>query len=229
VYIVPLSTENKSLKAPKQLTSGKQGATHTPVLSPSGVWAAWLELAEDGYESDRARIVLLHVESDSRKVLESLDKWDRSPSGIIWNREGNALWLDVADDGYVRVYKLDLPGDDDLEAFVSGKQSKWAPTPVAYTQTGAASGLAALPDNKLLYSLSSLSSPNELHLLTGKGESKQLTNFMSSYLDGKSNVKLGAGESYWFEGDKGIKVQGWVLKPKGYDGSKSSKKWPAVM
>jgi Tol biopolymer transport system component len=40
-------------KGLKQLTSGVQGATHSPVFSPSGDKAAWLELAEDGHESDR--------------------------------------------------------------------------------------------------------------------------------------------------------------------------------
>jgi hypothetical protein len=37
----------------KGLTSGRQGAIHSPVLNAQGTKAAWLELDEDGYESDR--------------------------------------------------------------------------------------------------------------------------------------------------------------------------------
>jgi dipeptidyl aminopeptidase/acylaminoacyl peptidase len=229
VYVVPLSTDKQSA-APRQLTSGKQGQTHTPVLSPSGTWAAWLELAEDGYESDRARIVLSHVESGSRKVLESLDKWDRSPGAIIWNREETALWLSVADVGYVRLYRLDLPGDKNLHDFVTGKNSDWVPEPTACTKTGAVSNLAALPGGKIIYSSSSLTAPNELHLHSGKGHSQQLTNFTSSYLGPNTKIDLDAGESYWFEGDKGIQVQGFIVKPKGYGTTqKGDKKWPAVL
>ena len=38
---------------PVELTSGKQGAIHSPVFSTKGTKVAWLELDEDGYESDR--------------------------------------------------------------------------------------------------------------------------------------------------------------------------------
>lgn len=52
VYIVDLLGDEK----PRQLTSGKQGATHSPVFSKSGSKVAWLELDLDGYESDRCAI-----------------------------------------------------------------------------------------------------------------------------------------------------------------------------
>jgi hypothetical protein len=38
---------------PRELTSGKQGATHSPVFNAQGDKVAWTELDEDGYESDR--------------------------------------------------------------------------------------------------------------------------------------------------------------------------------
>ena len=38
---------------PKELTSGEHGAIHSPVLSPDGKKAAWLQLDEEGYEGDR--------------------------------------------------------------------------------------------------------------------------------------------------------------------------------
>lgn len=226
VYIVPLSVDYKSTATPKHLTSGKQGAAHSPILSPSGVWGAWLELEEDGYESDRARVVLSHISTGRRVILYALDKWDRSPTSIIWNLEGNALWMSVGDDGYNRVYKLDLPGEGVLDELVSGKTPGWHPSPRAYTKTGSASGLEALPGDKLLFSLSNLTRPNELHLLTEAHKHKQLTDFSGSQVSGKANLNLDPGEPYWFEGNKGVKVQGWIHKPRGFD---KSKKWPAVM
>jgi Tol biopolymer transport system component len=42
---------------PRELTSGKQGATHSPVFNTQGDKVAWLELDEDGYESDRFHIL----------------------------------------------------------------------------------------------------------------------------------------------------------------------------
>jgi len=49
VYIVPINADEE----PKELTSGKQGAVHAPVFNTQGSKVAWLELDEDGYESDR--------------------------------------------------------------------------------------------------------------------------------------------------------------------------------
>lgn len=50
VYIVDIDGTGK----PKELTSGKQGATHSPIFNSQGTKVAWLELDQDGYESDRS-------------------------------------------------------------------------------------------------------------------------------------------------------------------------------
>ena len=49
VYIVDLEGTLK----PRELTSGEQGVTHGPILSPQGDKVAWLESDQDGHESDR--------------------------------------------------------------------------------------------------------------------------------------------------------------------------------
>lgn len=49
VFIVPIDAS----EAPTELTSGKQGAIHSPVFNTQGTKVAWLELDEDGYEADR--------------------------------------------------------------------------------------------------------------------------------------------------------------------------------
>ena len=49
IYLVDIKGEGK----PKELTSGKQGATSSPVFNPSGDTVAWLEMDEDGNEADR--------------------------------------------------------------------------------------------------------------------------------------------------------------------------------
>lgn len=49
IYIVPLQGGS----APRQLTSGKQGATSSPVLNKQCTKAAWTQMDEDGYEADR--------------------------------------------------------------------------------------------------------------------------------------------------------------------------------
>jgi hypothetical protein len=47
-------------------------------FSPDGSKLAWLEMAQDGYESDR-RVAVVH---DTKKAVRWTDAWDRSPSLI---------------------------------------------------------------------------------------------------------------------------------------------------
>lgn len=49
IYLVDINGKS----TPKELTSGKQGATHEPVFNTAGDKVAWTELDQDGHESDR--------------------------------------------------------------------------------------------------------------------------------------------------------------------------------
>lgn len=49
MYLVNIHGGDK----PTELTSGKHGATRSPVLSKQGDKAAWLQLDKDGAEADR--------------------------------------------------------------------------------------------------------------------------------------------------------------------------------
>ena len=48
IYLVNFDGSNL-----KELTSGLHGATHAPAFSPQGDKVAWLQLDENGHESDR--------------------------------------------------------------------------------------------------------------------------------------------------------------------------------
>lgn len=86
-------------------------------------------------------------------------------------------------------------------------------TPIALTDTHAASGLQVLPNGRLLFALSSLTSPNDAYVLGNllqvevdikknapnpvKGELVQITDFSATSLKGKH---LHPGEEFWCKG-----------------------------
>ena len=76
VYVVPL----KGGKEPKEITDQEHGAVHSVVFNRQGTQIAWLQLAKDGYESDRAQVVVYDIESETR--FNVAEGWDRSPSAI---------------------------------------------------------------------------------------------------------------------------------------------------
>ena len=76
VYIFDI-THPHSAK-PAHLTPHDHGAVSGLTFSPDGSKLAWLEMAEDGYESDR-RVAVVH---DTKVATRWTDTWDRSPSSI---------------------------------------------------------------------------------------------------------------------------------------------------
>ena len=76
VYI--FDTTHPHSAKPVHLTHHDHGAISGLTFSPDGSKLAWLEMAEDGYESDR-RVAIVH---DTKAATRWTDTWDRSPSSI---------------------------------------------------------------------------------------------------------------------------------------------------
>ena len=132
VYIVPISGS----KEPTELTSGKQGATHNPAFNTKGTKVAWLELDEDGYESDRcvsasdpfwynrpiqsqrAKIVIYDLTKRVRFTITQA--WDRSP-GELAVRSISIIRMTLE---YSRCCLLQFSKDDDFLYLTAGDGAK---------------------------------------------------------------------------------------------------------
>ncbi|RDB17836.1 Dipeptidyl-peptidase 5 [Hypsizygus marmoreus] len=235
VYIVDINGNGK----PRELTSGKQGAIHSPVLNAKATKAAWLELDEDGYESDRAKIVLYDLEKDVRFTLTQ--SWDRSPDTLAFSKEGHFIYFTAGDEAKVKVFVLPIPPTPSESTTHPSLDKKYT-SPVALTHGQAASGIQPLFTGRLLFSQSSLTSPNDVFIVRGlkrleddilqneaplqfKGHTEQITRLTEAALKPKN---LSVGENFWFKGADDKKVQGWALKPKGWKPDEK-KKWPVVL
>ncbi|THH27569.1 hypothetical protein EUX98_g6611 [Antrodiella citrinella] len=235
IHIVAIDGSSK----PRELTSGKQGATHAPALSKQGDKAAWLELDQDGHEADRHKITIYDLKTNVRYTLTQ--KWDRSPSELSFSSNGDVLYFSAGDHARNKVYAIPIPATPSASTTHPNFSAEYD-TPVAFTHSGFASGVQALANGRLLFTRSSLTSPNDVFVLSGldsvdlhskdvaaqiKKEVKiqQLTKFTADVLKAKS---LSEGEDFWFEGALGKQVHGWINKPPGFkEGDK--KKWPVLL
>ncbi|KAF9533220.1 Alpha/Beta hydrolase protein [Crepidotus variabilis] len=226
VYIVPISGYDR----PKALTSGQQGATHSVVFSNSGTKVAWTELDKDGYESDRAKIVIFDLKKLVRFTVTQ--HWDRSAGELVFSKDDKFLYLTAGEHARVKVFALPVAPTPD-QPTTHPKLGKKYSIPVALTNDKAASGLQALPNGRILFSQSSLTSPNNAYVVNGleklqekiltqqEGQealkpeaiAEKVTAFAEEELSGKH---LSEGEEFWFRGADGKHVQGWTLKPKGW-------------
>ncbi|KIY71185.1 alpha/beta-hydrolase [Cylindrobasidium torrendii FP15055 ss-10] len=235
VYIVNVDGGNR-----KELTGGEHGAVHSPVLSPDGKKAAWLQLDLDGYESDRAKIVIYDLEKDIRYTLTQA--WDRSPDTLAFGKSGSDfLYFTAGDEARIKTFVLPIPPTPESSTTTPDLAAKYT-TPVTLTSGPAAGGLQTLSNGRILVSQSSLTSPNDIYLISGlkglektiqqnndpvtfNGNATQFTQLTKDQLAGKN---LSPGENIWFKGANDRDVQGWIVKPPGFK-SGEEKKWPIVL
>lgn len=229
VYLVPLSPRTAAEAEPRSITVGTQGACASPVLSPDGSRAAWLEMREDGYEADRLRVMIYEIESGQR--WDATPSWDRSPSAIVWAPNGKKVFLQAEDQGHVKVFELDVPQPDS-----EGLNLTTAKEPKPLTSEHSVAHIEALADDRLLVTWSSLTTPNQVSVLehasadkTSPPALRPLATLTKSLRESKT---LCEGEEFWFAGDGGEQIHGWILFPpeaqqlRAAGGGGKGKKWP---
>ncbi|KAI8452254.1 dipeptidyl aminopeptidase V [Phakopsora pachyrhizi] len=219
IYIAPLYPKNLDDSKPMELTSSTQGATSSPVFSPSAKLSdqrdvgrlAWLEMARDGYESDRNVIVLYDLKNRHKRNLAQ--NWDRSPKSIVWGKDDDHIFLLAEDQGVVKAFllKINDPSSNEPNQLTS--------------QDYSVSTLQYLPSiDRVLLTVSSFQFPNKPLLINYQGETvsewDSLAKVDSYYLD--------KGESFWFDGAyEGQKVHGYIIRPSDFKRD-SNQKWPLL-
>jgi dipeptidyl aminopeptidase/acylaminoacyl peptidase len=228
IYLV--AHDGKDLRV---LTSGIQGATHSPVFSPSGDKVAWLELALDGHESDRAKVVVYDLKENVRFTIT--EDWDRSPDSIIFSPSSTLIYATTGDHARIKIFALAVPP-------TPPSNSTQTTQPTALTSSGSISGFTPIPGGRATFALSSLTSPNEVYELSGleaaerdilagrtadvKVTLTRLTSFSSAGLQGKD---LSPGKDFWFKGTAEEQdTHGYVITPPGFERGVNGK-WPAVL
>jgi dipeptidyl aminopeptidase/acylaminoacyl peptidase len=195
--------------APRKISTSS-GADTTPLYSPDGKYLAWRSQARAGFEADKWR--LLVQDRQSGKTHDATQKFDWSIGSFTW-----------------------IPEDDSI-VFTSEDHGKVALGSAGAVHEGAEPGglllLSHVDDltfssGFLFFTVASISAPNEiysmdytpLHRITGVTEEK-VTHMNDAVL---SQIDMQPLESFTFKGANDEEVQGFMVKPPGFD---PKKKYP---
>ena len=137
---------------------------------------------------------------------------DRPISGVSWAPDGSGVYFNVESEGSKNLYFATTTGQ--FHPVTSGKQVL---TVNAVGKTGVAVGIRSTPTK-----------PNDVVSFavpkTGAVSAfTQLTAVNDDVLAGK---ELAQTEEIWYTSKDGLKVQGWVVKPVGFD---PAKKYPLIL
>ena len=230
-----LDLTDPSAKARKISTSA--GGNFNPAYSPDGKYIAWRSQARAGYESDKFRLILYERVSKSasqqvsgpRDLLPNFDNW---VDEFAWGPFPGAIYFTSGNRGESPVYRISLD-DGNVTVIASGAGfsdpklfRSYAPEP-------------SLADPVLLIAdLVKVDSPSEvvwvstydsMHAPKGQPESvteefnfeiHPITHLNVALL---AQLDLPKMESFWFTAKDGVKVEGFLIRPPGFD---PAKKYP---
>jgi dipeptidyl aminopeptidase/acylaminoacyl peptidase len=198
---------NVATGAVRQLTRRK-GPDFGPVVSPDGRQVAYLgyDWTDDTYITNKLYVMGIDG-SNPREISGNLD---RSPESLIWAPDGSGVYFSAQHEGRSDLYFAPLTGaaprqitrGDHFLTVMSAGGGGSGFVGVRHTPTDPGNIVAVDPTS---------------------GATRQLTDINGDVLGART---LGQTEEIWYTSADGLRVQGWVLKPPGFD---RSKKYPLML
>ncbi|MEJ7812573.1 MAG: S9 family peptidase [Gemmatimonadaceae bacterium] len=189
----------------KQLTR-RNGPDNNPVISPDGRYIAYT-----GYDSTDAtwidsKLYVMNADGSNARVING--DMDRSPSGMLWAPDGSGVYFNAENEGSRNFYFASLAGT--IRPVTKGAQVL---TVTDVGKLGQAVGV-----------MSSAQKPNDVVAFNVRApQIRQLTAVNEDMLAGRT---LASVEEVWYGSVDGYKIQGWVVKPPGFD---PKRKYPLML
>lgn len=221
-YYAPMfSWTSMSVSEPKICkVTGLQGAMSSPVLSSDGSSIAVLAMREDGYESDKNRILYVPNpwNGDMIEIFQSDDGeglWDLSPSAVSFAYDDKSLLLHVEEVGRGVLYQLPLENVNTIKpdslkrltrsGYVNDAVPAAAKSPKLFVSS------SSLVDNSL-WTIVDPAHPETVQLVSSNGRGGNAFGLSPSQVD-----------EIWFKGAEDHPVHAWVVKPSDF---KPGSKYP---
>jgi dipeptidyl aminopeptidase/acylaminoacyl peptidase len=181
---------------PVNLTAQNQATDTMPAVSPDGRWLAWAAMRRPGFEADRQVLYLRDLRTGQVRALT--EAWDRSVGSIAWAPDGRSLYVTAQDVLDHPLFRVDAR---------SGRVQR-------LTQAGTVGNVAALRNGSLVYTLNSITAPDDLYRLR-RGRQEQLTRVNADML---ARLDTPSVERFSFTGAGGDRVWGQIVRPQRTEG-----------
>ena len=211
IFVVPMSgpaTAGKKI-------STSPGADTTPLYSPDGKYLAWRSQARAGFEADKWRLFVQNRQL--AKTRDLTEKFDRAVGSFAWKPDSTALLFAAEDHGGAPIFGVSLATEPSRPAG-GGAPELHADDLVFGGDVLFFTRMSARAPNEIWRMVPT--PKNELATYSLDSASKQVTHMNDALL---SQIDMQPLESFTFKGANDDEVQGFMVKPPGFD---PNKKYP---
>lgn len=210
IYLYNLRTgETRNLTAPNP------GYDFYPAFSPDGNTMIWNQMVTPMYESDRYRLMELHLETGNTRELST--GFDGNMNAARFSRDGSRIYITSGIEATVQIFELNMLA---RSLFPPVRQL----TDGIHDVTGFEEGLDADGNPVLVAGIMSMSSPVELYLVaTEDGAMNRFTHINDELM---GSLTLGEVTQRWVETTDGKQMLVWVILPPNFD---ESQQYPALL
>lgn len=178
-----------------------RGASSAPTFSPDNEAIAYLQMGENGYESDINKIYVVRLGEITTPVAQD---WDVSPQTIKWDANAKHVYSIADHQGRHKLFKISVKSGATEEVW--GK----------YT----VSDYQLLPDGKFLLSINSLTQSSRSYILNPSDGKLKTLQEPVGFEKALRHLQV---EEFWSPGAAGGKVHSYIVKPSFFDDTKKYK------
>lgn len=203
IYAIDLATLGV-----KALTDRK-GPDSNPIASPDSRWIAYTGYDDRNYTSTLADLYLMDTGGAGKRLW--IGSLPSSPGSVEWAPDGTGVYYSMEERGSANEYFLALAPGSVPRKITSGTQML---TSLSFAGNGQVAAIR-----------STVRQPGVLVTFTLKApaDMKTLVDVNADVLGG---VTLADAEEISYPSTDGLKIQGWLMKPAGFD---PAKKYPLVL
>jgi dipeptidyl aminopeptidase/acylaminoacyl peptidase len=229
--IFTLDLTNPAAKPVKVSTAETmKGGNFNPAYSPNGKWLAWRSQERAGYEADKFRLVV--YDRAAKTIKDLLPKFENWVDEFVWSLSSRIIYFVSGNLGEQDIYQTDLQGVGPFVVASHGTYSDLKLFPVTLNRP-----TIEVPEG-MLASMMKVDRPTEIVYALGHnlcpptpiGQPSHETECDSipppaTHLNDAifGQLDLPKMEGFWFTAKDGTKLQGFLIRPPGFN---AQKKYP---
>ncbi len=202
IFVVPVSG------GPAKRMTDNPADDSQPLYSPDGKYIAYRAMKRPGFESDQNKILL--YERETGKRLQVAENFDYSIDEMVWSPDSRYLYCNADDKGNISIFRIPISGDEKITTI---------------QDDGFNTSLRLNSDGKTLVFLKQTTTkPSEVFRINTDGLNlREVTHVNAERI---ARLDMNPLETFWFDGAKGTKVEGFLLRPPAFD---PTQKYPVIL